>query len=1027
MPETIASYVAGSLFAAGTAATTAAAIFVAKYGALIITGIGLGISGSSARRAQRKAAASARAAYEASLVDRTSVIRSPIMPRNIVFGRDRASGMMICWFTWGPAREYHTFAITLAGHECHAVDEYYFNGEPVTLDGDGYVTTAKWCRKTVTVITETLTFDGNGRTTPTYQPVGNANSSTVYVPNGFLDPFSGLYSDGWLSAAIDGNELVLEAAAGITNMVSYSYEAITPLFRIWTYLGAAGQQRSPILLDAAAASGNPSAWDDNRKGTGVCYCVVQMEADFDVLGQIGVPNISAIVRGVKAYDTRTATTAWTQNPAVLARWFLVESIYSPTTLAAEIGVDELEASANVCDEVITLSAGDSQERYQCNGQLTTEAIPMDNLGHILDAMDGDAIWVSGAWQLVAGYYKTPTLSLDEDDLSDAEITVLPATPKDKLVNLISGTFVDASKGYQRTSYPAVTVAAYVTEDNGETLPLQMDLELVNDARRCQMIAWQRLTRARQQLTTQFGTNLRGYDLWPLENVEVRQREFYGASPKVFAVKRREFLGGTINYVMQETGPEVWDWDYTDAAAAVDIPNTSLPDPLTIATPSIVAVESGDNQLQIGQDGSITSRIKVTLAGTTDHYVTNGGFVETRYAPTGTVLWQAGPAPTGAETAFWFSPVEDGVSYTLQARYRNSAGRFSPWSAPWNHTVVGKLEKPPDVEVMTIAGDVLTWTPVDARDLAGYKFVFQYGQNTDYGSAAPLHTGVITESPYKMTTRPSGQVTIMVKAIDTSGNESNQSANIFTDLGDAPIANIVEVIDFEALGWPGSISDGAISGDDIVADSLDSFYGTDSQSFYGEDTAPFYEPSSYAQLIYTTNEVAVGAALAGSVLTLRLLYSGIDLLIEYRLAGPGSFYGADGDSFYGDDADPMYGPASEWAAWPGQLVAVNDVYQFRVTLGAGADQGVIDEMTLTLDAPDIEETVDDLSIDIAGTTIPYTKTFSVIKNVQATLQSGSSGATNVEIDKAVNLAPKIWAVDNGTPVAGATADITIKGY
>ena len=93
--------------------------------------------------------------------------------------------------------------------------------------------------------------------------------------------------------------------------------------------------------------------------------------------------------------------------------------------------------------------------------------------------------------------------------------------------------------------------------------------------------------------------------------------------------------------------------------------------------------------------------------------------------------------------------------------------------------------------------------------------------------------------------------------------------------------------------------------------------------------------------------------------------GVDLRIDYRLAGPGPFYGEDGDAFFGADADPMYGPAGPWTPWPGQLAAANDVYQFRVTLGASGTQAVLSELILTIDAPDMEEKFEDLVVPATG--------------------------------------------------------------
>jgi hypothetical protein len=132
--------------------------------------------------------------------------------------------------------------------------------------------------------------------------------------------------------------------------------------------------------------------------------------------------------------------------------------------------------------------------------------------------------------------------------------------------------------------------------------------------------------------------------------------------------------------------------------------------------------------------------------------------------------------------------------------------------------------------------------------------------------------------------------------------------------------------------------------------------------------------------------------------------------------------------YGPDADPFYDGAGAWQPWPGQLVAANEIYQFRVKLGAGVERGILQEMVLTVDAPDMEEEVSDLAVSSAGTVVPYAKPFTVIKTIQVTVQANGSGAVSEQVNKANNLAPVVKLLNTaGVAVSGATADITLKGY
>lgn len=827
----------------------------------------------------------------------------------------------------------------------------------------------------------------------------------------------------------DDEPVTLDTAGWVVAPAKYTDNGRS-LFFIEKKLGGPAQTASQFLIDAAAYAGTPSAWGTDRKAIGVCYVMVHMEANYDVLHDVGLPNVSAIVRGVKAYDPRTMTTAWTRNPALLARWWLVDSIYSPLTVDADIDQAELIASANVCDELVAFSATVTAQRYACDGALNTTANPLENLNKIMSAMDGDAVWVSGKWQLIAGYYKPPTLAINESHVAGGQITISPYAPTAQIINAISGQFKGPDTKYQAAGYPIIAPPAYLAEDGGEFYERKDDFDLVNDAMRCQMIAWQRLSRARQQLGVNMVCNLKAYNSSPLQTVSLSMAEF-GYSNKVFQVRKRIFNGYAVEYFLQETGAAVWAWNYALVNQPVEIPNININVDLTVAALQNVVVASGTDHLVIDTDGTVRSRIYLTWDLVASTFVKNGGQIEWQYRKSdtgsGAGPWLNNVKTAGNAVSTYIQPVEDGIAYDLRGRAVSQLGRRGAQVLVSNYVVIGKTEPPADVQTFSIDGTILSWVPVPDVDLAGYELRFHYGNNGDWGTATPMSSGLITESPFDMVARPSGIVTVMIKAIDTSGNYSYLPALIVTDLGDAPLANVIETIAFDPV-FDGVLTNCTISGGDLLAGALDSFYGPDAASFYDAATDPFYLASAFGVMVYTTPDTYISSALAGSMATLVIDYVGSSLTIEYRLSNPEPFYGVSGDSFYGPDGDEFYPGSGEWMPWPGQISVVNDVYQFRVTIGAGATQGRINAMSLVIDAPDLLESVNDLSVSAAGTAIPYTKPFTSIKNIQATLQANGSGAVTVEINKTTPLAPTAKCFNSAhTAVSGATVDFLMKGY
>lgn len=341
--------------------------------------------------------------------------------------------------------------------------------------------------------------------------------------------------------------------------------------------------------------------------------------------------------------------------------------------------------------------------------------------------------------------------------------------------------------------------------------------------------------------------------------------------------------------------------------------------------------------------------------------------------------------------------------------------------------------PPDaVSLFSINGGVLDWSPVQAVDVAGYRIRFHYGDRRTWEDAAPLHEGLLTSTPWRPAVMPPGPLTLLIKAVDAVGLESVAAAVIVTDLGDAAIANVLETIDLRALGFPGTIAGGAIVAGNLVSNETAGFYGPDDGApFYASsDGAPFYAAAKYAEMTYTTGHIAPAAPLAGSTLTIDAAIAGAPVHIEYRQEGPNAFYAeSDGAAFYStDDNAPFYAPPPGWSVWPGALVISRQPYNFRLITGYGAVRGQITALVLTIDAPDIEQELQDVAIAPGGTRLALTKPFSVVKNLQYTIQADGGTAVNAKIlDKDAVLGPLIKCIDAAGAFVAGTIDARVKGY
>jgi len=1002
-------------------ATAATAVVLANIVVLVGT---MALSSYQKRKQERKA----RAAFDAAQVDRLANVPATVASRELVLGRVRKGGTVFFRTSVGPFKQKFVMCLAIAAHEIDAVERIYFNDQPVDIDGEGQVLTPPWGR--YVRVTERLAVTGADNVLP-FTPVPGSWGGQRLKGGGSGDGFDVIGNQ--IAPTVVGNVLTIPDYDPVEwrYEILYQHDVFQTTARVRWKLGAPGQAADDRLMSLL-----PGVWTPAHFARDVAYLICEFDYD-ETSYPSGLPNVTALVRGAKIYDPRNGTTVFTQNPALMVRHTLLHPQFGKRASMTAAEDARIVAAANACETPINYS-GEVVQMYRAGMVVPFGAPARDVLDDLAQAMGGQWAYAAGEMFVRAGVYQAPVLALTDADLAVVQrsdgggstqnpITVSTHRARNDKINTVLARIWDEAANYVETPISPFRVGNLVTADGAE-LVQEVTMPAVFYAGQAYHIAGVMLRDSRDPLTVTLPFKLRAYPVQLFDSVTLTLAR-YGWAAKEFQVLGRTFLpDGYVQLQLKETAAAIFQFGAPFVPQGL-ADNTGLPRPWDITPPVIISISSGEGELIVQADGTVVNAVRVTWNPVTDASVL-AGTVEVQYEVLETGAVQSVTVPGDANQALIVG-VPDNAVLAIRLRAK-SALAVSNWSLQVLHTVVGKTEPPPDIEQLTISGSILSWTlPRRVPDLAGFVFRFHYGNNLDWNSATPLHTGVLTESPYDLVTRPGGLVTIMGKAIDTTGNVSLATANIIMNLGDPPIANIVEQWDFAALGWPfeaGEQSGWTLVSGNPTADALDSFYGSDDQSFYGADTDPFYDLSAYGQMVYVTPDVSVNSALAGSIMTLAAQTQGIDLRIEYRLSGPGTFYGGDNDSFYADDDEPFYGPPGGWLPWPGQVVAENETYQFRVTIGAGTDRGVLEGLVLTVDAPDLEEQLSDVAIDIAGTVIPYTKPFASIKTVQATLQVNGSDAVGVVTLKPSPLAPVIFAIDaTQQAVSGATADITLKGY
>ena len=441
----------------------------------------------------------------------------PAQDHQIIYGKMKVGGAIVFDEGTGTNNKHLHRVIAVAGHEIQSFDEIYVNDEVVTLNSDGFVTAPSKYVKQVTSRVKTGE-DSDGR--PIYSEV-----------------------------------------------TSYDY-----VIRIKTHNGSPNQ-----TADSDLVSESNSKWTNEHRLRGIAYMYARLSFDADIFPN-GIPVITAVVKGKKLYDTRTGSTAWSDNPALCLRDYLT-SKYGLEENTVNIDDTLVSSAANICDQTNTLA---STTRYTCNGAFTTGSTPYDMLSELLKSMGGSLWYAQGKWRMKPAYWTAPVMDLNEDDLRSSLSVGTRHSRRDNF-NVIKGTFRGEESNWQTTDYPQVTNSAFLTADNNQESVADVDLAFTDNSIEARRLALISLERNRQQLTVNASFGLKTLELQVGDNIRLTNSRF-GWTNKEFEVVSWSFgltdgLDLQTQMTLRETAESVFD-EVSDGVV-YERDNTLLPSPFFV--------------------------------------------------------------------------------------------------------------------------------------------------------------------------------------------------------------------------------------------------------------------------------------------------------------------------------------------------------------------------------------------------------------------------------------------------------------
>ncbi len=457
------------------------------------------------------------------------------------------------------------------------------------------------------------------------------------------------------------------------------------------HLGDETQQTDSDLAAVAPA------WNETHRGQNITYAHINLRWD-ENLWNLGLPNISATVRGKHLYDPRIAEALegessihpitdkaaykFSDNPALCVLDYLISS-FGLECDAHEIDWQSFAEAANLCDQSVH---GD--KRYRCNGVVTLEQSPIEVVEQLLTSCGGVLVYTQGQYRIFPAAPQTPSTHLDASYLRD-DPKGLPKLERNLLFNSVRANFFDQQQQWLKTDLQPITNNQYIQDDGGKKLFYDLNLNFTTSTQEAQRLARQALEIVRPGARIQFPATLKalGIEVWDVVTVTLPQIGYINKPCRVLAWKINEHLG--IDLELQEYDQSAYnDYQLTEAR----IPNTAnlLPSPffenidfqLTFKIQTLLDAEN------INNEGAIPSRLVASWV-LPSRLIRN---ISLQWKESAEQEWSGVNLPLET-TQYDITQARVGRKYDCRVRMVNSLGFASPWQTLRGYSYTRQFQAP----------------------------------------------------------------------------------------------------------------------------------------------------------------------------------------------------------------------------------------------------------------------------------------------------------------------------------------------
>ena len=385
----------------------------------------------------------------------------------------------------------------------------------------------------------------------------------------------------------------------------------------WVYIECWRGQDNQAASDILSSAAN---WGSNHKLSGVAYLAVRLQWDPDVFS--GIPNITAKVKGKKVYDPRTSTTAWSDNPALCIRDYLINTRYGKGLSTSALDDTSFEDAADDLDNftVTPYTGGPSGVKlFKCNAIVNTGDEIFKNLGDMLLGCKGFLPYSNGVYSLyIDQSVASSVMTLDTSTIIGG-IAIKSERKEDKF-NRVVCKFPNPETKWEpdQAIWPdsgSTEETSFLSADGGEVLVEEIDLPTITNYYAARDFARIFCLRSRNALRCSLQATSEALNLRIGDRVSVTHpTPSWTAKP--FQVEEISLnYDGTVNLQLVEYDSTIYAYDPASEEQTYD--DTDLPDPFTVAAVTGLSATAGAE----GQsDGTVNSYVDISWTSSDDSFV-----------------------------------------------------------------------------------------------------------------------------------------------------------------------------------------------------------------------------------------------------------------------------------------------------------------------------------------------------------------------------------------------------------------------